>query len=541
MKSSSHHALPNLSAKQLVIAALLIWLCSLMLTGFVTNSTQKLPGWYILAIGWLSPVALNFAWFANLFFLFATLSLIGGNIPYKSSIIAALLSLDTFRFDLMPDGHSYGDRVTGYGWGAVLWFLSIFLLLVSLGRRLQENPEDHELIALGRKFYISGLFLCSVILVMSGFYSIYDHVMGNHYEKARLTGVAFKRGEVCKAPEPIAAEPIQNFSGVLEIVMDKNNIKTIRANYPFRQVKDLLSWGIPIVRYYGNDYQYSSDSESLQVISNPTIGEPTAILYVDSDGAFGTIKAKLVEVASDRVVFDQTWNDEPLPGNTNPKYCPDYHSFPGPEEQPRKLLMQSLDITGKDELHSHSAQPKASDNIIEGTIIDENENGFGRRKRFEEWRKEAYPDSQDLRFTNPDAFHNWFNTNCARDTGWDGSKPDSQQETGWAFMVHGKAYYPENRSGKNYAFCTGEKAYLYIGSMRNDKKYALNVVKRTLTDFRQTWSGVILIPGFSPTTRDNVLEIQEVKENNQSITFKLVDEDSGKVIIVQAPIDRTNH
>ena len=159
--------------------------------------------------------------------------------------------------------------------------------------------------------------------------------------------------------------------------------------------------------------------------------------------------------------------------------------------------------------------------------------------RFEKWKKEINPDfkySSGYRELSGAEYHELFNTNCPGDIGWDGSNRNTQQYTGWAFMVNGKAYYPISRSGPNYATCVDGIAYLYIGGMRNDGKYYLNIVKRTLPDFQQMWAGIVLIPNMTSTMRDNVLEIQSVKEEGESMTIKLVHEDTGKVLLVQASV-----
>lgn len=532
-----------MTAKNLANVAFVIWLCSLALPGIdlyfhMYSERHWLSGYEILFMGWLSPLVGNFAWFANLFFLYAFFQLKAGRMPIKSSIFAAVLSLDTFRFDeyMMNEGGST-TPVYGYGWGAILWFLSITLLLTAVGTQQPDSGENIE-----RPEYEwlrpLGIFLTVLTLGASGFFAIHDRIMANPTEAARLANIAFKRGKICSVPEPVAVEPIRSFSGTLEIVMDKNNIKTINANYPFRQIKDLLSWGIPSVRFYGNDYSFNSGASDKTVISKPAAGEPAATLYIDeTDGR--VINAKLVETISRRVVFDQTWEKESLNENTNFHFCPDYHSFPSANDQPRKLLVQALSLPIIDRRDGQEYRQVASIASFEGVVTEETDDGVTRKMRFEKWKKEIDPNFKTgtgYMFKSSAEFHEWFNTNCPSDTGWDGSNQETLQHTGWAFMVNGKAYYPTNRSGRNYATCVDDVAYLYIGGMRNDKKYYLNISKRTIPDFRQTWAGIILIPNITTTMRDNLLEIQSIKEDNGVMTIKLVNEDTGKTLLVQASL-----
>ena len=59
--------------QKVALLALLLWLVSLTLTGFVvTNESEgPWPGWRILVWGWLGLMASNVAWYANLFALWA--------------------------------------------------------------------------------------------------------------------------------------------------------------------------------------------------------------------------------------------------------------------------------------------------------------------------------------------------------------------------------------------------------------------------------------------------------------------------------------
>jgi hypothetical protein len=204
------------------------------------------------------------------------------------------------------------------------------------------------------------------------------------------------------------------------------------------------------------------------------------------------------------------------------------------------LLVQALNLPTA-ETQPDEGRQRASIASFEGAVTDEADGGTTRKMRFEKWKKEVDPHfktSSGYMFTSSAEYHEWFNTNCPSEIGWDGSNRDTQQDTGWAFMVNGKAYYPTNRSGRNYATCVDGFTYLYIGGMRDDKKYYLNITKRTLPDFQQTWAGIILVPNITSTMRDNLLEVQSIKEENGTMTIKLVNEDTGKVLMVKASLAR---
>jgi len=515
----------QISARQLSVTALIIWCCSLPFTGLVLYSGQKhLPGFEILAMGWLSPLVLNFAWFANIFFLYGIFRLLAGGVPIKSAILATFLSLDTFRFSqyLLNEGGATSP-VYGYGWGAVLWFISIFLMLAAVGTRRREANTSNKPSDMQEWLQPLGFVLFSITLGIATYFAIHDRMVANPAETQRLTNIAFKRGKVCGAPEPVATKPIRNLSGPIEVVIEKN---ALYANYPFAQIKDLLEWGIPTVRIGNTDYSYESTARNSSLSSTPASGAPAAILYVN-ESYLHTISAKLVETSTNRTVFAQTWVRENHPVNTN-YYCPDYHSFPSLNEQPRKLLMQALNIQATSATKKEMAQEMRVFDRIEGNVIGRNDGGSTRAMKIARW-KEMNPDSK-----TSVPYHEIFNTNCPSDIGWDGNNYESRQNTGWPFMVKGKAYYLRHRDRYN-ATCEGEFAYIYAGTAR-DGKYYLNIEKRDLRDFQQAWGRIVVISDVSPSIREDVLKVQSVKRATDAVTIELVNEDSGQVLFVQASL-----
>lgn len=335
----------DLSSKALALIALAIWGTSLPLTGIVLYAKQQhLSGLEILMTGWLSPIVLNFAWFANVSFTYAVLKLLRGSAALKASLVTVILSLDAFRFDmyLMNEGGST-TPVYGYGWGAVLWFLSISLLLSAAATREREK-EDSFLGANVHVWLRPLSFALAILIVGSASVFAWRDRFANSTEALRLTGLAFKRGEVCTRPEPAVVEPIRDISGPLELVLEKN---LARAKYPLGDMKNLLDWGIPIIRIGLVDYSLLSTPKGNAVTSRAAIGPPSAVLTVAEgrtrDGYSYSISAQLVESTTGRIVFDQTWHREHLPVNHD-HYCPDYKSFPNENEQPRRLLIEALKL-----------------------------------------------------------------------------------------------------------------------------------------------------------------------------------------------------
>lgn len=336
----------ELSSTMMTSAALILWMSSLFLTGIASYSTENsFSGLGILAMGWLSPLAFNFAWFANLFFWWSAVEVFSGRVPLKASLLALLLSLDTIRFTEIVLNESGGSTpVFGYGWGAVLWFVAIVLMLAAVGARRRELGTKRDVL---QPF---ALALAVLTIAIVGYLALHDRAVANSDEAERLTNIAFKRGKICAAPDPAVENPIKRLSGPLEILFPKERRESM---YPFEDVERLLNWGIPTVRFNNVDYSLvGADS------SSPCIGGkecktwkrkssdelPAAKLYVTKVYQ-KSIGAKLIETESGRVVFDQTWIREDYQLNTD-IYCPAYNGFPSEADQPRRLLTQALGLRG---------------------------------------------------------------------------------------------------------------------------------------------------------------------------------------------------
>lgn len=535
----------------LALLALAFWLISLSLPGLVLYADQRtLPGYEILLMGWLSPLVFNFAWFANVFLLRAIYRLRSGGTPINSAVFAVLLSLDTYRFtQFLLDEGGGSTPVYGYGWGAVLWMMSMSIVVMAVGARQREVANTGQSSGERELLLPVGLILCAIVLGSSSYFAITDRMVANSLETQRLSNVAFKRGKICGAPRSISIDPIRNLSGPVEIVIEKQGG---HSNYPFAQIKSLLAWGIPTVRVGNTDYSYESSDQSRVLSSVPAANQPAATLYVSEQNSH-KIYAKLVETATSRTVFEQTWEQE-NPLLSTYYYCPDYHSFPAPEQQPRQMLMQALNLSAASAM-AREREPPTHLERVDGLIVQsrgildelcgsgcadaasENLTSSGRATVGK--ARNAASTGQQVSSGNNGAatrFHEKFNTNCPSDIGWDGSDYNSRLNTGWPFRVKDKAYYPPYSEG-HYATCEGDSVYIYSGTASNGK-YFLNIEAHTLPDFRQTWATIIVLSGLPPSTRNNALKVLSVDQAGSDVSMKLADFDVGQVLVVRASLKK---
>ena len=502
--------------QKLSLLSAVVWLTSLALPGFaIYSNLRHIPGYEILWMGWLSPLVFNFAWFANVFYFYAFFQLFSGKSPVKSSFFSALLSLDTFRFSwyLFDEGGAK-SLVFGYGWGAVLWIFSIFILLTAVGVKEKETREFTDIRNLFEWYWPIGIIISVILVSSTVYFSIHDRAIANPLELNRLSGLAFKRLTVCATPRPIVTDPIHDLSGPLEIIADK---KLLYAAHPFLKVKELLNFGIPTIRIGSVDYSTNLHEPNWSLMSTSASQSPAAILYVNESPTH-TISAKLLETSTKRIVFNQTWALENQPLNYN-IYCPDY--------QPEELLKQALNLP-LIENKSESTSPTQDFDEIEGTII--------RRQNNKNYKSLDNLREQELKVRNNISQSN-YNFNCPFGIGWVGINYNAKLNTGWPFRTNQKSYY-SGYSGSN-ATCEGDFVYIYSGLTRQDKYY-LSIQKRSLLNFREHWAGRVTISGLESSVRSDALKLRAVNSINNEVVLEIVNENSGELISVLAPLhDRT--
>lgn len=262
-----------LKSRQVAGVAVLLWLVSLALPAFILfaeNGFGKSDfslGWQVLLGGWLGPIGLNFGWFANIFWLLAICTLIQkGGSAANSARWAAVVSLNTFTFEFIPNAVNGGNPIYGLGIGAVIWLIAISLALLAAAIREKELTGEVGFLKFSQ-FYLAGLI--TVIFALS----IHDRVIGNEDERNKLNNSlgAFKRSQVCT----ISPKPKNKIllNGSLELATSKT--------YFLDEPERLLKLGIPVVRKEGKDYflEILNNVESMK--SRPASTKISATLRTD--------------------------------------------------------------------------------------------------------------------------------------------------------------------------------------------------------------------------------------------------------------------
>lgn len=500
----------KLSISSNVIAAIALgcWVLSLPLTGLVLYSGQrKLPGYEILAMGWLSPIVLNFAWFANVFFLFAITRLFRGDVPLFSSAFAAILAFDIFRFhEFMLNEGGGSTPVYGYGWGAVLWVVSIFLLLVATGtKRPNSKYSDAEVQEEPDRFLPVGVILLGATAVFSASLALNDRREANTAEAQRLQGIAFKRNKVCGVEEP-QPQIVLPLVGPLELVSDA-------IAYPFNSPITLLTWGIPTIRAKGLDYFVVKGEHFDAIGAKASMGPAAARLrasYKSRPDHLGSIYQTILTSTDGTITsFDQTWSPEPH----GARYCPERSSFPNSSEQPRKLLMSALGITAPTSVRLEAVEDQSVEQ--ENSILMES-------------RIVAH-------FSSPTRTKE--NSGCPPDTGYRGFRLEKYPDT-WDLgvpFISNNTYFFAGKNKFSNAICVEGSVYVY-STRKRGSEFTLVIQKRSLTTFAEEWTAKIRMAGNDQALEVGRTKISALKESGRMVSIVLLHDTNNSGVSVEAAL-----
>lgn len=505
--------------KKLARIALLFWLASLALPGITFYTSKILYGFQILFFGWISIAAFNFAWLANIFFLYGANKIATGRESTKAPIIAVILSLDALRLSRGMAADSFNViPVYGYGWGFFVWIAAILLLLIAS----QTTDESRKNIK--APFMASAAFSLLVIALLA-FISIRDHLNASSIELERLSASAFKRGKVCTEEPFVTEKTIKQFGGILEIQRDSTSLYS--STSPFSYPELLLSWGIPYIRMNGLDFSFSSEITDRQTISTPSKGTSDAILFFHQDRS--GIKIKLLDNKSDQIVLEKIWRREDL-GINDYYYCPTYSSYPKINQAPRDILLKALGMPSQEEIH-RDEKTIWDREIIDGEIIDSPE----KHDDFEDIKSDLKKNKPYM--NDRDIHYALINKNCPENTGLTTSEelPASQSRT--AFIFKGKTFYFKNHF-RFRTICTSDAIYIYNPIFKQGNNLTrIAIEKRSLHDFRSIWAVLISTPDTGHfKERINPIRIRNILENEGTLIIDATDDNSKKAFVIKTAI-----
>jgi len=501
----------NYWANKVAILSGVLWFCSLFFDALILYNNRVFSGIEILFIGWGGPLAGYFAWYANVFFLFAFyIQLSPNKISTKSSILAAILSLDVIRLQKYPQilGQDNGSQIIyGYGYGFIFWFTAIWLLCLSVGlKQLAKSNKDNS---------DSGKGNCCLSIIGLVFFYLFvlakattDRVYGNIEENTLFAKnvIAFKRGEICQTPHEVPKFQINAVNPIEIKVTGKRNLS------PLNTPETFLKWGIPKVRMGNYDYFYTGEKDSYTLTAELKSGKSSGVLFVESNP--NQIYMDLVDTNNNKAIFEQYWLRE------NKEFmCPRYRPYSKDNNLTKKLLTESISNLSPIE-ESELAHKRAKLTLANIISIKE-----------ETLNKEVIPNNQSCepnigfidnsQFSESLAYISPISALSAR-------KP--------AFELFNRYYFP-NKSGKEFSktLCKEKSIYLY-GFTKNPTNLNVRLSKRNAETFTQDWKIELILKGpVSLINAETSFMLISQKTKNNAI-IKIIDQDSKKVFIVDVDL-----
>ena len=327
-------------SKFLTLIAASLWLVSLFLPAFgvYSSTVEQLEIWMgfsVLLVGWLGPIALNFAWFSNAGFLAASAILLSSNTRINLWLmVSLLLSFDAIRFSELPSTVSQKE-IYGLGWGAAVWILAMVTCIFAALIRLSEVPSKLSCGVAGNEESTRSRWLLFIayLAVTGGLAAglltarFEDRADANSGESNRLHAMAFKFGETCKSEQPA---PLRVLPG--QYVFEVNE----EAKFPaFDGALTLLEWGYSSVQVNGKEYVRVKSPDVSFTIGTEIRRKPNAGIHVQrypNDNARG-LRIVVTDYQAGDVVLDGVWMNSATPD----RFCPRLDEImPELDSSPRK-------------------------------------------------------------------------------------------------------------------------------------------------------------------------------------------------------------
>ncbi|OAI02201.1 hypothetical protein A1353_16950 [Methylomonas methanica] len=296
--------------QKLTRASVLIWLISLCLPGFsITSKTETFYGALILLLGLLFGwMALGLAAYANLFFFKVVSTLNNGKQP-KASVIFMLIFASTLPFfpgPIISEGSGATVPVTSWGWGAVLWVVSLAFLVIAAAI---QNQWMSVMLA---KYCVIAVFggVLSIVAIRDYQFS----VATEQDREAYLTNdMAFTVAPLCEVSINWPERPFLNPDEVIVTDIDPA-LKPVKGDRPYLNLPTLPNYsekGFDWITYKGDCYGCLIKVRYPQRANHPILQakatqEGAIIRLLDKDASTVLYEQRLLK---------KIWNKGPV-------YCP---------------------------------------------------------------------------------------------------------------------------------------------------------------------------------------------------------------------------
>lgn len=271
-----------------------LWLLSLALPGFTLdgNPSKQVYGISILIqgvlLGWLGGV---FAAYANVFYLYAAASINWDETPVKSIIAMVCFAASTpFVRSILVDEGGGTALITSWGWGAILWGVSLVLLVVAALTR----DCRFSLRGIAWVFGVIGVMLCAI-------FGLNRYQWSNANVQDRYSylspSMAFSTVKLCGIPVTQVAGPLVPGGERVSIdpSIDEVMGRGVGGSYPL------------LTRFEKNGYEwvYRNRSPDLEIGRKSEINaKPARFLLRAVSNSPETI-IQLVDTHAEKTVYEQ--------------------------------------------------------------------------------------------------------------------------------------------------------------------------------------------------------------------------------------------
>lgn len=295
-------------------AALAAWCISLALPGFIvaTRTESYTSGLEILVTGTLFGWMVNgWAVYANFFFLAAAIYLSSNKTPVKSVVFMLFLAatLPLFRGVIQDEGSGTILPVVSWGWGAILWLLSLVLLAMAAA---VHGGVLHRL-----HVKLLGLAI-GVTVIALGIVHIQQTRNANLQEKDMFLskGMAFTNAEFCGVPFVWPTEALVPPGELIKLDVEPKYLNSNKST-PF-------FWQPTFARYEDAGFDWVSYPHINQIYTGITVRTPAKpkkfVLQLQSTEEGAVIKLRNEQ--TNATVYEQRLRIRR--GTFNyPKFCPE--------------------------------------------------------------------------------------------------------------------------------------------------------------------------------------------------------------------------
>lgn len=482
-----------LSSAALSTAALSLWAVSLVLPTWTDASGTDFPsGGTILMTGWVGALGLQFAWFANPMLWWAFIRVQDDRSAAVPAWLAVVLSLNTMTLKYTPGV----GVVYGYGWGMVVWFMAIALMLAAAGA-VELRGGHHATFENGGWLRPLGLGLCAVMGIGAAVLSAADHQGANADEQVRLQYVAIKADEVCRTEFSKVVEPLTAGDGTVEVrLIDHTPAREFSTGKGL--VAALLDWGVEKVRFEGRDFFYTQPGPHRVQASLPASGDARALIELTEDRETLLMR---IHAADGRQIVEQSWKKSV---GKRPA-CPAYSLEASTGQQPHLLVSKALSIapTAAVAHQPSTVQTRANGQILNRTVG---------------------PVTAPVRYSA---------LGCPDSIGWlEQDRPPAPVKSYSSRPLHigERRFYLDSYPAGN-ALCEGDYLYLYQDNGSTDS-HELSIEKRRLSDF--AWAGSTVISVQDHDLRSAALQLDHITESPEGYSVDISSPAKGLYFTVKA-------